>query len=86
MTQMPDKAEADKHRLENDLANAPDKATAAAAQAALAAANARLADIMNKETAKKPTVGGAVAAPKPAGQTPKPACTCQSGDPLCSCL
>jgi membrane protein involved in colicin uptake len=83
-----EQAEADKRRLENDLANAPDKASAAAAQMALADANRRLAEIQNRETAKKPaTGGGPVAAPKPnPGSTPKPACTCQAGDPLCSCL
>ena len=80
-----DAVEADKRKLENDLANAPDKATAAAAQAALAAANAKLADIMTKETAKKPTGGGGAAPAKPSTTTKAP-CNCQPGDPLCSCL
>jgi membrane protein involved in colicin uptake len=82
-----EQTEADKRRLENDLANAPDKASADAVRKALDDANKKLLDIQNKESTKKPaTGGGQVAAPKPAGTTPKPACTCQAGDPLCSCL
>jgi hypothetical protein len=82
-----EEAEADKRRLMSELANAPDKATAAEVQRKLDEANQRLTDLKNNQAAgPKRAAAAGPAKPNPANNTPKPACTCQAGDPLCSCL
>jgi len=82
-----DQAEADKRKLMNDLANAPDPATQKALQQKVDELNKHINDIKLQEGQKKPGGGGGGgAAAKPNTPTPRPACTCQSGDPLCSCL
>jgi hypothetical protein len=83
-----EQAEADKKRLDDELAaarNSGDSAQIAALTAKLNAAT----DKINSIKSQRPSVGGGGGgggAAKPTTNTPKPACTCQAGDPLCSCL
>jgi hypothetical protein len=82
-----EQAEADKRKLMSDLANAPDPATQKALQQKVDELNGHIKDMKDQAGQKKPGGGGGPAAgPKPTNPTPKPACTCQAGDPLCSCL
>jgi hypothetical protein len=67
---------------QGELANAKSDADRANAQAKLAAAQ----DQQRRTQANIAAVKAANPAVKPGGNTPKAACTCQAGDPLCSCL
>ena len=67
----------------SELAGAKSEAERAAAQARLAAAQEQ----QKKTQANIAAVRGGGGGGKPAGGgTPRPACTCQAGDPLCACL
>jgi hypothetical protein len=82
-----DQAETERRRLQKAIEEAPDPAAAAALKKQLDEATKNLEAIKKQESLKKPGGSGPVGPAKPnPGTTPKPACTCQAGDPLCSCL
>ena len=64
-----------------------DASASAKTDAEKAAAAQRLADAQRQQAAVQRQIGAMRAAPQPGGNPrPRPACTCQAGDPLCSCL
>jgi colicin import membrane protein len=69
-------------QLEDAVKNAKDEASKEAAQKALQAAQQRQAE--TSKAIKTRGVPGGPAPIKPS--TPRPACNCQPGDPLCSCI
>lgn len=66
-----------------DAANAKSEADRAAAKAKLAQAQEQQRRTQANIAAVRATGGNSKSS---GGSTPKPACTCQAGDPLCSCL
>jgi septal ring factor EnvC (AmiA/AmiB activator) len=66
----------------SELAGAKSEAERTAAQARIAAAQEQ----QKKTQANIAAVRGGGPARPAGGGTPRPACTCQAGDPLCACL
>jgi colicin import membrane protein len=76
-----DEAQKREEELKSSLASAKDEATRAKLEAELSKATEQ-----KKQAGAAMQGGGGGGRPRPTGGGAKPACNCQPGDPLCSCL